>query len=58
MRLDECQIADALIEQILSFETRIGLKSPVENTWPRCSYPELTMHSGSQLTCSELLSAK
>jgi hypothetical protein len=34
-------------------DERIGLKSSVENTWPRCSYPELTMHSGSQLTCSE-----
>jgi len=33
---------------------RIGLKSSVGNTWPRCSYPELTMHSGSELTCSEL----
>jgi len=32
----------------------IGRKSSVENTWSRCSYPELTMHYGSQLTCSEL----
>jgi hypothetical protein len=39
-------------------ETCLGLKSPVENTWPRCSYPELTMHSGSQLACSERCSQK
>ena len=32
----------------------IRLKSSFENTWPRCSYPELTMQSGSQLICSEL----
>ena len=38
----------------LDFNECIALKSSVENTWPRCSYPELTMHSGSQLTCSEL----
>jgi hypothetical protein len=36
----------------------IGLKSSVENTWPRCSYPGLTMHSGSQLTCSKLCPRK
>ena len=34
-------------------DERFALKSSVENTWPRCSYPELTMHSGSQLACSE-----
>ena len=33
----------------------IGLKSSAKNTWPRCSYPELTMHSSSQLACSELI---
>ena len=36
-------------------DERFGLKSSVENTLARCSYPELTMHSGSQLTCSSFV---
>jgi hypothetical protein len=41
---------------LLGVDERIALKSPVDSTRARCSYSELTMHSGSQLTCSELCS--
>jgi hypothetical protein len=43
-----------LISRGMAVAERIRLESSVENTWPGCSYPESTMHSGSQLTCSNL----
>jgi hypothetical protein len=37
---------------------RIGLESSVENTWPRRSYPESTMHFGLSAKFFGALSAK
>ena len=36
--------------QWVNFNECIGLESSVENTWPRRSYPESTMHFGCQLS--------